>query len=203
MTMTEATLPRRMGELALPGALVGALAGCFAAILAVLGGQPPSWAAVTTVTLALPLAVLGAGYSLLLATGTFFRPGVFAPAALYWFLGFPLARLLHELATHSILAGQLGLPKDPLAFLAFQALVSAGFAIGFLWLHERIMPRWLLRVCEHNPQAQDMLAHYLQLAEQIREQRARKQAHRRRGKDQQPRARSRRERATERQGGHG
>lgn len=193
----EATLPQRMGELALPGALVGALAGCFAAILAVLGGQTPSWAAITTVTLAVPLAILGAGYSLLLATGLF-RPGVFAPAGLYWFIGFPLARLVHELGAHSILAGQLGMPKDPLAFLAFQALVSLGFAIGFLWLHERVMPRWLLRVYEHNSRAWNVLAHYLQLAEQIQEQRDRKQTRSRRGKE-----RSLRERVAERQGGHG
>lgn len=202
MTMTSATFPQRTGELALPGALVGALAGGFAAVLAALGGQPPAWAAITAVTLAAPLALLGAGYSLLLSAGIF-RPGVFAPAALYWFIGFPLARLVHELAAHSILAGQLGMPKDPLAFLAFQALVSLGFAIGFLWLHERIMPRWLLRVCEHNPRAQDVLAHYLQLAEQIREQRTRKQTRRRRGGDQRTGERSRREHAVGRRGGHG
>jgi hypothetical protein len=179
--MTTAPLPQRMGELALPGALVGALAGCFAGLLAVFGGQPPGWAAVTMVTLAVPLALLGAGHSLLLATGTL-RPGTFAPAALFWFLGFPLARMLHELTAHWILAGRPGLPDDPLAFLAFQAMVSVGFAIGFMWLHERIMPRWLLRIRGHNPAADALLAHYLNLAEQVQEERERKRARRAKGR---------------------
>lgn len=164
--MTDAALPRRIAELSLPGALVGGLAGGFAGLLASIGGQPPGWAAVTAVTLAAPLALFGAGYSLLLAAGKF-RPGVFAPAALYWLIGFPLARLLHELLARALLVGRPALPDDPLAFLAFQALVSVGFAIGFIWMHERVMPRWLLRVRDHNPVARTVLARYLRIAEQM------------------------------------
>lgn len=166
--MTDITLPRRMAELALPGALVGGLAGGFAGLLASIGGQTPGWAAVTAVTLAAPLALFGAGYSLLLAAGTF-RPGVFAPAALYWLIGFPLARLLHELLASTLLAGRPTLPDEPLAFLAYQALVSVGFAIGFIWMHERLMPRWLLRVRDHNPAAHTVLSHYLRIAQQMQE----------------------------------
>ncbi len=175
--MNETRPSRRWAELALPGALVGALGGGFAATLAALAGQPPTWVALTAVCLSVPLALFGAGYSLLLARGTF-RPGVFAPAAVFWFVGFPLARLLHESSVHSIIIGRPALPESPPAFLAFQAMVSVGFAIGFVWLHERIMPKWLIRVAEHNPTARALLTHYLRIAEQMRQQRAHKQAQR-------------------------
>lgn len=180
MGMTSEPRFRNRAELALPGALVGVFSGAFAGLLALLGGQPPSWATVNAVTLALPLALLGAGYGLLLTRETF-RPGVFAPAAVYWFAGFPLARLGHEACTDLVLSGRVAIPGGAASFLLFQALVSVGFAIGFLWVHERIMPRWLLRVQDHNPGARRLLAHYLQLAEHVR--RAKKRKHGNREKD--------------------
>jgi hypothetical protein len=57
-------------------------------------------------------------------------------------VGFPLARLAHETLTPVLLGGNPTPPDDVVTFLAFQALVSMGFAIGFIWLYERITPAW-------------------------------------------------------------
>lgn len=151
---------RDFADLLVPGALVGCCASAFAGTLCLLAGQPLGWAAITAVGLGIPLAAWGAGYTLLLAKGRF-RTGVFAPAALYWFVGFPLARLIQETTASAVLDGRLAAPPDPLAFLAYQALVSVGFAIGFLWLHERIAPRWLSHIQHRNPVAARLLAGYV------------------------------------------
>jgi hypothetical protein len=112
---------------ATPGLVIGFGGGAVASLLAVAVGLSP----LTGLALAVPLGLLGAGYSLLEAHGRV-RRGGFAPACLYWLVGFPLARLIQEVVTH------LALPPDLPGFLAYQAVISAGFAIGFLWLHERI-----------------------------------------------------------------
>ncbi|WP_216208069.1 hypothetical protein [Amycolatopsis aidingensis] len=158
-TRPQQTRLRRNAELALPGGTVGLVAGVAAGGLAALVGQPTGWALVTALSLGVPLALLGGGYGLLIAYGRV-RLGGFAPAALFWLVGFPLARLAHELLTHLVLTGRPELPPDLLGFLAYQGLVSAGFAIGFLWLHERIAPRWWLRIAPHNPYAERILAAY-------------------------------------------
>jgi hypothetical protein len=146
-------------ELGVPGILLGLLAGPAAGFMALVVGQPPSWALVAMLSLGLPLALSGAGYSLLLAGGHV-RIGGFAPAALYWLFGFPLARLIQEVCTRLTVTGELGFPPGVLGFLAFQGIVSAGFAIGFLWLHERLAPRWWRRVADHNPAAQVIYERY-------------------------------------------
>ncbi len=125
---------------AVPGAAVGLAAGVIAGGLAALVGQPLSWAAVTVVALGVPLALLGGGLGVLLASGRLPR-GRFAPVALFWLAGFPLARLVHEIAVGLVLTGRFRLPPDLAGFLAYQGLVSLGWAIGFLWLHERIALR--------------------------------------------------------------
>ncbi|ANZ40035.1 hypothetical protein BBK82_32350 [Lentzea guizhouensis] len=119
---------------------MGLAAGVVAGGLAALVGQPLSWAAVTMFALGVPLAVLGGGLGLLMATGRLPR-GRFAPVALFWLVGFPLARLVHEISVGLVLTGQFRLPADLAGFLAYQGLVSMGWAIGFLWLHERIAQR--------------------------------------------------------------
>jgi hypothetical protein len=125
---------------AVPGAAVGLAAGVVAGGLAALVGQPLSWAAVTTVALGVPLSLLGGALGVLLASGRLPR-GRFAPVALFWLAGFPLARLVHEIAVGLVIAGRFQLPADLAGFLAYQGLVSLGWAIGFLWLHERIALR--------------------------------------------------------------
>lgn len=103
------------------------------------------WSVIAVVALAVPLGLFGAVYSVLLASGKV-RRGGFAPACLFWLIAFPLARLLQEVLTRLVLLGEPGLPPKVWGFLAFQAIISAGFAIGFLWLHERIATQWWRRV---------------------------------------------------------
>ncbi|WP_199561968.1 hypothetical protein [Micromonospora deserti] len=152
------------GELALPGAVIGASAGVVAGGLALLVGQPAGWAAATAVGLGLPMALAGGAFGLLLGAGIV-RPGVFAPVGLYWLVAFPVARLLHEVLAGLLIAGRPALPADPLGFLAYQAMASLGFAIGFSWLHERIAPGWLGRIRERNPRAERLYGFYLRHAE--------------------------------------
>ncbi|MFC6021654.1 hypothetical protein ACFP2T_36505 [Plantactinospora solaniradicis] len=155
---------RHLGQLALPGATIGAIAGLAAFGLALVAGQPVDWALATGLALGLPLVLLGGGFGLLLAVGTI-SPGVFAPTALYWLVGFPLARLAHEVLVGLLLAGRPAVPPDVLGFLAYQAIVSLGFAIGFSWLHERVAPGWLRRIRHGNPRAERLYLFYLRHAE--------------------------------------
>src|ERR1043166_90645 len=104
---------RGLAEVGLPGFIVGLIAGVVAGGLALLVGQPTDWAAVTGFSLGVPLGLLGAGYGLLIALGKV-RLGGFAPAALYWLIGFPLARLLQEVLTGLLLAGRPHIPPDVL-----------------------------------------------------------------------------------------
>jgi hypothetical protein len=154
----------RLARLTFPGLVVGFIAGVLAGGLAAVVGQPAGWALVSALTLGVPLGLLGGGYTMLLIHDKV-RLGGFAPAALYWLIGFPLARMLHEVLTRLILTGEPGLPTDPFGFLAYQGIVSAGFAIGFLWLHERIAPRWWQRLAAHDPDARKV---YLKYAEHAR-----------------------------------
>ncbi|MEV0082623.1 hypothetical protein [Saccharopolyspora sp. NPDC050642] len=123
-----------------PGLVIGAVAGLFAGALVLAGGAPPGWAAVTGLMLALPLAALGTGCSALREHGVL-RGGAFAPVALYWVIAFPVARLVQDVGTRLVLDERFDWPPQPLAFLAYQALISVGFAIGFVWVHERLLPR--------------------------------------------------------------
>ncbi|MFK3979352.1 hypothetical protein ACI2K4_03110 [Micromonospora sp. NPDC050397] len=155
---------RELGQIAVPGVAIGASAGVAGLGLALIVGQPIGWAVATGVALSLPLALLGGGFGALLGAGIV-TPGVFAPAGLYWFIGFPLARLAHEVLAGLLIAGRPVLPADVLGFLAYQAMVSLGFAIGFSWLHERFAPGWLRRIKDDNPSADRLYAFYLRHAE--------------------------------------
>lgn len=163
---------RTLAEVAVPGVASGVVAGIIVAGLAALVGQPLGWAALSALTLGVPMALLGGGYGLLVASG-WVRLGVFAPAAVYWLVGFPLARLIHETVTPFLLGGSLTPPDDLWGFLAYQGLVSMGFAVGFIWLNERLAPRWLLRIKDHNPVAHQLFYTYAQQAEEMEARRRR------------------------------
>lgn len=120
-----------------PGLVIGLVGALVVDALAVLAGAPAGWAAVTAVALGLPLAAFGIGCSVLRARGAL-RTGAFAPVALYWLVAFPLARLVQDVTTRLVLDGRFALPPQPAAFLAYQALISVGFAIGFVWVQERM-----------------------------------------------------------------
>lgn len=171
----------RIAELGFPGFAVGFIAGVVAGGLAGLVGQPAGWALLSMFALGIPLALLGAGYGLLTVFGKV-RIGAFAPVALYWLIAFPAARLLHEISLRLVLLGEFRLPADPIGFLAYQGLVSAGFAIGFLWLHERLAPHWWRRVAPHNPAAAAIYASYAEYARQVYQDREARKARRRRSR---------------------
>ncbi|GAA0896582.1 hypothetical protein [Pseudonocardia zijingensis] len=168
---------RQLAELGAPGAVIGVLAGAVVGGLAVLVGQPLGWALTGAVMLAVPLAVVGGCYGVLVGLG-YAQPGTFAPVALLWIVGFPLARLAHETLTPVFLGGDPAPPDDVLTFLLFQALVSMGFAIGFIWLHERLIPGWLIHIKDHNPYAQRVYARYAAHAEAVWAAREAKRARR-------------------------
>ncbi|MEV4173540.1 MULTISPECIES: hypothetical protein [unclassified Nonomuraea] len=147
-------------ELALPGASIGAVAGAMAGGLTLLAGQPTGMAALSALALAAPLALFGGLYGVLLGHGVF-RPGTFGPVGLYWMAAFPVSRLMQE-----SVAG-VGMADGIPLFLAYQAMVSLGFAIGFVWLHERLMPHWLVRRAGDNPIAKDLLAQYIRYAQMV------------------------------------
>jgi hypothetical protein len=153
---------RQLAEVSATGAVIGVLGGAVVGGLAAVG---------------VPLGLLGATYGVLVALGHA-KPGVFAPAALIWLVGFPLARLLHESMTPVLLGGSPTPPDDVVTFLAYQALVSLGFAIGFVWLYERITPAWLAQIKEHNPYAQRVYTRYVAHAEAVWAARERKRAQR-------------------------
>lgn len=150
-------------EVALPGALIGLVAGLFATGVAMMAGLSPQVTFALAAGLGVPLALLGAGYCVLLARGVF-QVGAVAPMALYWLVGFPLARLIDSYAVAWALGDDTVLGEPLLSFLALQAMLSMGFTIGFLWLHERIAPHWLLRVRDHNPVAASLVERYMEHA---------------------------------------
>jgi hypothetical protein len=168
---------RHLAEIGAPGAVIGVLAGAVVGVLAGVAGQPLAWALAGTVALAVPLALLGGCYGVLVALDIA-KPGMFTPVALLWLVGFPLSRLVHETMTPVLLGGSPTPPDDVLTFLAFQALISMGFAIGFLWLYERLTPAWVSRVKAHNPYAERVYGSYLAHAEAVWAARERRRAQR-------------------------
>lgn len=167
---------RRLFLLTLPGLAVGFIAGVLAGGLTAVVGQPTGAAVVAALALGVPIALLGGGYTMLLINDRV-RLGGFAPVALYWLIGFPLARLLHELAVSWYVGGTPTLPPDTVGFLAFQGIISLGFAIGFLWLHERIAPRWWGRLAKRGDEvAEGVYRRYASYAQALYEAKERRKA---------------------------
>jgi hypothetical protein len=171
------TRVRQLAEVSATGAVIGVVGGAVVGGMAAVVGQPVGWALTGAVALGVPLALVGACYGVLVGLD-YAKPGVFAPAALVWLVGFPLARLLHETMTPVLLGGSPTPPESIPTFLAFQALISLGFAIGFVWLFERITPPWLVSIKSHNPVAERVYARYAVHAAALWEARERKRARR-------------------------
>ncbi|GAA0591238.1 hypothetical protein HPO96_04850 [Kribbella sandramycini] len=154
---------KQLAEFCAPAATVGVAAGVVAGILGSIAGQPFGTAVVTGLGLGVPLLLFGAGYAALMAFGKV-PAGVFAPAAVYWVIAFPLALMAHAIVTEWAIAGSPGLPPEPWKFLAFRALISMGFAIGFLWMHEQLGRHWWPRILPHNRYARRTVEQYAHLA---------------------------------------
>lgn len=153
-----------LAEFSVPAMAIGAIAALGAGGLVALVGLPFTWAVISGLALGLPIALFGAGYATLVAFEKF-PIGVFTPAAAYWLVGFPLAMLIHSIATEWLVTGTPGLPQEPLwQFLAYNALLSMGFAIGFLWSHEYLGRHWWPRIRDHNRYADRCVEAYVGLA---------------------------------------
>jgi hypothetical protein len=150
-------------ELVAPGFLIGMVAGAIGGGVAAMGGLSAGYVIATTVGLGVPLAAFGVGYSLLLAAGRI-RLGGVAPAALYWLFAFPLARVVHEVLIDVLSGRAVALPDGLVKFVAYQALVSVGYAIGFIWMHEYVFGRWWVRIRDHNPVADRYVEQYTRQA---------------------------------------
>ncbi|RZU16471.1 hypothetical protein EV645_4038 [Kribbella rubisoli] len=161
--MTQTADVKQLAEFSVPALSVGAAAGLIAGGLAAFVGQPAGWAVVTGLGLGVPLMLFGAGYAVLLALGKV-PAGVFAPAAVYWVIGFPLSLFVHAIVTEWAVTGTPGVPPDPWKFLAFRALISMGFAIGFLWMHEQLGRHWWPRILDRNQYARRVVEQYVHLA---------------------------------------
>ncbi|MFC5728819.1 MULTISPECIES: hypothetical protein [Nocardioides] len=164
-----------LGELMLPGAGVGAMAGVFAGLATLVVGLSPGLALVNALGLGIPMALFGGTYTILCAQGIA-RVGVYAPCALFWLVGYPVSRIVQETSAGVYLDGSLGLSTDLVAFYLYNALLAPGLAFGFIWLHERLAPPWLLRIRDHNRLAAGLAAAYLTYAQRVFEQKQRRAA---------------------------
>ena len=161
---------RQVVELTLPGVAIGVLGGVILGVV-VAGGAPFHVALFAAVTLGVPLAVAGAGYEILMAQGRF-PLGVLTPVALYWAVAFTVARVFQTALLDLYAGSEVAVPHGWLDFLAYQALVSVGFGIGYWWLHENFAPLWWFRIRDRNPVADHLVRVKLEFAGAVEAQRA-------------------------------
>jgi hypothetical protein len=170
---------RQVLELTLPGVAIGVLGGVILGVVVGGGGEPFHVALFAAVTLGVPLAVAGAGYEILMAQGRI-PLGVLTPVALYWAVAFTVARVFQTALLDLYAGSEVAVPHGWLDFLAYQALVSVGFGIGYWWLHENFAPRWWYHLRGRNPVAAQYMGVLIEHAvmteqrEQKRKQRRRK-----------------------------
>lgn len=154
---------RMLAEFCVPAASVGAVAGLVAGGLAPFAGLSAGWSVATGLALGVPIALVGSLYAVLLAKEKI-SGNVFLPLGLMWLVGFPLCRLIHQLTFEYAAVGNLGLSRSIVEFLGFQALLSMGFAFGFMWAHEQFGRRWWPKIREHNVYAYRTVESYKQMA---------------------------------------
>jgi hypothetical protein len=162
---------RQVVELTLPGVAIGLLGGVILGVLVAGGGEPFDVALFAAVTLGVPLAGAGAGYEILVAQGRF-PLGVLTPVALYWAAAFTVARVFQTALVDLYAGADVAVPHGWLDFLAYQALVSVGFGIGYWWLHENFAPLWWFRIRDRNPVADYLVRVKLEFAGAVEAQRA-------------------------------
>jgi hypothetical protein len=119
-------------------------------------GESLDVALVAGVALGVPLAIFGAAYEILLAQDRF-PLGPLTPVVLYWAAAFTVSRVIQTAVVQLYAGSDVAVPHGWLDFLAYQALVSVGFGIGYWWLHENFAPTWWFRIRERNPVADHMV----------------------------------------------
>jgi hypothetical protein len=172
---------RQLAEMAMPGVAIGLLGGLIAGGMAAAGGLAPDVALVTGLALAVPMALAGAGYEILLALGKV-PLSALAPLALYWAVAFPVSRILHAAITDVYAGDSVAVPHGWLDFVVYQVLLSVGFAIGYWWLHENFAPRWWYHLRERNPVADHFVRIQLQYAAAAEERQQQKRERRKRSR---------------------
>jgi hypothetical protein len=150
-------------ELSAPGAAIGVLGGVIAGALLAISGLSLWVTLVAGVLLALPLAVAGAAYEILLAKGRL-PMGTLTGAAMLWAVAWPIVRVVHGALVDLIAGNGIATPNGILGFFIYQVLVSVPFAIGFWWLHENFAPRWWFHIRDRNPVANHFIRVQLQYA---------------------------------------
>jgi hypothetical protein len=162
---------RQVVELTLPGVVIGLLGGVILGVVVAGTGEPFNVALFAGVSLGVPLAVAGAGYEILVAQGRI-PLGMLTPVALYWAVAFTVSRVFQTGLLDLYAGSEVAVPYGWLDFLAYQALVSVGFGIGYWWLHENFAPLWWIRIRDRNPVADHLVRVKLQYAGAVEEQRA-------------------------------
>jgi hypothetical protein len=155
---------RQVAELSAPGAAIGLLGGVIAGGLLAITGLSLPITLVATVLLAVPLALAGAAYEILLAKGRL-PMGTLTGAAMLWAVAWPVIRVLHGALIDLIAGNGIATPGGILSFFVYQMLVSVAFAIGFWWLHENFAPRWWFHIRDRNPVANHYIRVQLQYAD--------------------------------------
>ena len=160
---------RLLAEFCVPAFAIGGFATLGAFVLSVVAGLPAGWSVLTALALGVPVGLFGAGYAVLVASGK--APiTVFTPCAALWAVGFPLARLTQEIVTAWLFTGSPALPQGSFwGFLLYQAILSVGFAIGFMWLHEQLGRYWWPRLMDHNPYAYRSVERHVLASEAVRQ----------------------------------
>jgi hypothetical protein len=154
---------RQVVELSAPGAAIGLLGGVIAGALLAISGLSLPITLVATVLLAVPLALAGSVYEILLAKGKI-PMGTVAGAAMVWVVAWPLIRVIHGALVDLIAGNGIATPNGIFGFFVYQAIVAVPFAIGFWWLHENFAPRWWFRIRDRNPVANHFIRVQLQYA---------------------------------------
>ena len=168
-------------EIGLPGAVIGLLGAMMAGGLAASSGLSLPIVVLAIVGLAIPLALAGAAYELLLAMGK--APlGTLAPMALYWVIVFPPIRVAHAGLLDVAGGHKVAVPHGWAAFIAYQVLVAVPFAIGYWWLHENFAPRWWFHIRERNPVAEHWIRDKLAYAAAAEAEKAHRVERRKRGR---------------------
>jgi hypothetical protein len=168
---------RQVAELSAPGAAIGLLGGVIAGALLAISGLSLAITLVAAVLLALPLAVAGGVYEILLAKGRL-PMGTLSGAAMLWAVAWPVIRVVHGAVVDLIAGNGIATPNGILGFFVYQMIVSVPFAIGFWWLHENFAPRWWFHIRDRNPVANHWIRVQLQYAGAAEEEKQR-QAERR------------------------
>jgi hypothetical protein len=168
---------RQVAELSAPGAAIGLLGGVIAGGLLAITGLSLPITLVATVLLAVPLALAGAAYEILLAKGRL-PMGTLTGAAMLWAVAWPVIRVVHGALIDLIAGNGIATPGGILSFFVYQMLVSVPFAIGFWWLHENFAPRWWFHIRNRNPVANYYIRVQLQYAGAAEEEKERQRERR-------------------------